>query len=103
MLKIACDNQVPDRFIPKLRRHGYDVVFLAEDQADEDWVNEALCLGAEIFVSPDLDIPNLLEKTDAVWIDYKSDKGNVLEHLLLQLWNAKEHIKARNRFRCVND
>lgn len=70
MFKLAVDNQIGKNVIRKLERH-YEVVLTAGDKADEDWIPEALDLGANVFVSPDLDVPNFLDRENdpAIWID----------------------------------
>lgn len=67
---LAIDNQISKRVTDKLSIY-FKVVMWAGDKPDEIWVEEALDLGANIFISPDLDIPNMLEKleSDAIWID----------------------------------
>lgn len=71
--KLALDNQVSKKTIEKLKTH-YEVVFTSGDLADEIWIEEALALGANVFVSPDLDIPNYLDRfnvDNVYWIDLK--------------------------------
>lgn len=67
---LAIDNQISLQVVNQLEQH-YEVVLWAGDMSDEDWVDEALLLGANTFISPDLDIPNLLERLapDVRWID----------------------------------
>ncbi len=71
MIKIALDNQVSKDVVKRLSSY-YDVVVWAADRSDEDWVDEAMTLGAQYFISPDLDVPNLLDRygyDDVFWID----------------------------------
>lgn len=77
-LILAVDNQVSKATIYKLE-NLYQVVKKAEDLPDEVWVYQALDLGANVFISPDLDIPNLIyrESDTAIWIELpglKSEK-----------------------------
>ena len=90
---IACDNQVSKDFCRRFEKHGFPVVVYAGDRADEDWVFDAIGAGAEVIISPDLDIPNMLDKfnVDIDWIDYQSQRKDRFEHTLKQL------IAIRNR------
>lgn len=67
---LAVDNQISLRVVEKLKIH-YKVVIWAGNDPDEVWLEKALDLGADVFISPDLDIPNILEKIApyATWID----------------------------------
>lgn len=62
MLKIAVDNQISHKVVQQLKDRKFDVVIWAGDKTDEEWVYIALGLGATVFVSPDVDIPILLDK-----------------------------------------
>ena len=63
MAKIAVDVQVSKQAVEWLERSGHKVVVCAKHgQSDRDWVSKACQLGAEFFVSPDYDIPGLLDK-----------------------------------------
>mgnify|MGYP001565599989 CR=1 FL=1 len=86
-MKIAVDNQISKAIVKSLIKKGFHIVLRAQDEQDEVWVDEALMRGATHIVSPDIDIPNLLDRLDAsdvVWIDvprgYKKDK---LENYLI--------------------
>lgn len=70
MLVLAIDNQVSLGVVDQLRQH-YEIAIWAGKMSDEEWVDEAMCRGANVFISPDLDIPNLLDKwfPEAKWID----------------------------------
>lgn len=76
-------------------KHGFEVVVYAEDRMDEDWVFDAIGAGAEVIVSPDLDIPNMLDKynVDVDWIDYQSHRKDRFEVTL------KELVRIRKRRR----
>lgn len=69
-MKIAVDNQISKQAIRQLSKH-HEVVLTADDQQDEIWIDDALDLGAEVFISPDLDVPNYLDRihSNAAWID----------------------------------
>ncbi len=60
-LKLALDNQVSQAAEKKLSDH-YEIVAKAGDKSDEDWIEEAIDSDANVFISPDYDIPNYLER-----------------------------------------
>lgn len=70
LMKIAVDNQVSKQCIDSLNRK-HEVILCANDRADEEWVELAMDLGVDIIISPDLDIPNYLDKanSDIIWIE----------------------------------
>ena len=65
---IALDNQIARRIVLP----GHSVVMWAGEDDDEIWVPKAISLGAEVFVSPDLDVLNLLDTlgSDAEFIQF---------------------------------
>ena len=69
-MKLAVDNQISLSVVEGLKE-THEVVIWADDMQDEDWIDEALDLGAEVFISPDLDVPNYLDRvnSNAHWID----------------------------------
>lgn len=69
-MRLAIDNQISRLTVDKLRRK-FEIVIAVRDEPDEYWVDYALSNGADVFISPDLDIPNLLDHfdSDAAWID----------------------------------
>ena len=80
-LKVACDNQVSNEIKSKLTKSGFQVVTSAFSLPDEDWLMDAIGKGVDVIISPDLDIPNFLDRynLDGIkWIDvpqgYKYDK-----------------------------
>ncbi len=78
-IKLALDGPISRKAAQQLRSQGFEVVFHARHEADEVWVPAALNKGANVFVSSDLDIPNLLDKedTNAIWIDMPQFIGGV--------------------------
>jgi hypothetical protein len=68
---VALDNNCPWITVERLERAGHEVVILARHESDEEWVDVALRRGAEVFVSNDLDIANLLNRwnSDASFIE----------------------------------
>lgn len=69
-MKLAIDNQISNNTVEELRKH-HDIVILAQNLADADWITYGLEEGAEVFISPDLDVPNYLQQygSDAKWLD----------------------------------
>lgn len=89
MIVLAIDNQISLNVVNQLKKH-YDVALWAGTKADEDWVDEALALGATVFISPDLDIPNILDRfgaDDVLWIDVPQNmpSGRQFEFLMSRL------------------
>lgn len=89
--KLAVDVQISKRAIRELQAAGYSVVYQAKNaQKDPDWIEQALTKGANVFVSPDLDIPNYLDKRDvnAAWIglphgiDGEMQSGYIIKRLI---------------------
>lgn len=77
VIRLALDNQISRKAAHQLRSMGFQVVYHARNEQDEIWIEAALSNGANIFVSPDLDIPNYLDKVDtsSVWIDIPQRLG----------------------------
>lgn len=98
-IKIAVDNQISYQSIQSLNDRGFLVVQRAFDLPDEVWVIEALKKGAEFIVSPDLDVPNLLDRlnADAVWIDLKQGLKNKAQSV-----HIENKIKAILKQRSLN-
>lgn len=75
-VRIALDQSVGRRRAIDLVNMGYVVVVVAKaSETDESWVNRAFAEGAQFAISPDLDIPRLIEKQSypMTWINYPSD------------------------------
>jgi hypothetical protein len=74
VIKIACDNQISKRTVDKLEIR-FEVVLRADNEPDELWIEKAIDLGANVFISPDIDVPLILDKNypdlDYHWIDVK--------------------------------
>lgn len=72
-IRIALDESIGFAKTNRLRNFGYDIVCIAHHaEKDVSWLNRAFANGALFVVSPDLDIPNLIEKENypMIWIDY---------------------------------
>jgi len=106
--KIALDNQISKETTHKLRALKVDVVYRATNERDEVWVLNALNKGANVFLSPDLDIPNLLAQYDvkAVWIDVPQglkgvDQVHYICNQLLKL--KKKEVTVSPNYKMIND
>jgi hypothetical protein len=54
---------VGDRDIGRLARMGHQIVCVARMKEEDDiWISRGLHNGADIFISRDLDIPNILDR-----------------------------------------
>ena len=65
-MKLAIDNQISKYVVEHLKK-DYEVVRTAGNDPDHIWISDALDKGADVFISPDLDIPNFLDKENADW------------------------------------
>lgn len=90
---LAIDCQIGLKVVEQLKQH-YEIAVYASDKADEDWVNEALEYGANVFISPDLDIPNMLDQLNdsSIWIDVPRglNKPNQFDYINAKI---KKHFK----------
>ncbi len=73
-MKIAVDVNVSNRDIGELCRDGDQVVCVAmRSEEDSSWVERALDRDCDVFISQDLDIPNLLDSwrvaNDVLWFE----------------------------------
>lgn len=70
--KVAFDENIGNPTIGKYARSGCIVVYVAPHGAeDEVWVEEAWTRGAEVIISRDLDIGNIIDKEnyDMKWVE----------------------------------
>lgn len=67
-MQVAFDNQVPRKAIDAVRSHGFEVVLHAKDQSDREWFEDAMHMGAEVYVSADWDIDFLCNKYNKKFI-----------------------------------
>lgn len=84
-IRIALDQSIGRRRAIDLVNLGYHVVVVAKpSETDESWVNRAFSEGAQFAISPDLDIPRLIEnrKYPMVWINYPSDQDEFRNDLV---------------------
>lgn len=97
-MRIAVDTHVSINAIEALKNTGFDVVTIAGiGEDDESWVSRALSAGAEVFVSSDLDIPNLLERYDsmAIWLDLPQGKVNLYNWIVQSIKRMEERLEKR--------
>lgn len=87
-IRIALDQSVGRRRAIDLIDLGYEVVVVARaSETDESWMNRAFAEGAQFAISPDLDIPRVIENRNypMIWINYPSDqeehKGDLVGYI----------------------
>lgn len=83
--KLALDTAVGQRRVTELIQLGYSIVVIArESETDESWLNRAFVEGAQFAISPDLDVPRLIEQNNypMIWINYPSDKAKFVGDLV---------------------
>lgn len=77
MYLVAVDVNISNYIIGTLARSGDMIVCVAKiSEPDEKWLDRALARGAEVIISQDLDIPNLLDHWDegkVRWFETVSD------------------------------
>lgn len=80
-IRLALDNQISKKAAYEVRAAGYKVVYHASNEPDDVWIERALGQGATLFVSPDIDIPNYLDKNDiaAGWVDLPQGMGGDIQ------------------------
>lgn len=72
-IKIAVDESIGAALARRIEVRGYEIVARAgHAETDESWMKRALKEGALFIVSPDLDIPSMIERENLpmVWIDF---------------------------------
>lgn len=90
-MKIACDTQIAFRTIEYLNNMGHTVVYRATNEMDNEWFENALNKGAELFISPDIDIDVLCNRHNIKSL--KIPKG--LKAKELNVW-LKKKLKTVN-------
>ncbi len=106
--KLALDNQISKDTMRKLKDFKVNVVYRASNESDEVWVLNALNNGANVFLSPDLDIPNLLAQYDvkANWIDVPQGLkgGSQVHYICNQLLRLKKNeVTISPNYKMIND
>lgn len=76
-MRIAVDNQVSKDCIDELNKI-HEVVLCANDMMDEQWIELAIDLEVDLIISPDLDVPNYLDRMNSNirWIDLPQNLGS---------------------------
>jgi len=92
---IACDNQISNDNIYGFHMNGFHTVTKAGHRADEDWVEEAVIRGAKAIISPDLDIPNLIQFTDVVWIEWLNEKADRYKLAIKELRDLRTKLRSK--------
>lgn len=92
MFRLAIDNQISKVTVKKLQKH-YEVVLWAANLPDEIWVEDAYDDGADVFISPDLDVPNILDRIDAkaYWMEIPQylNEGSQFNFIMKELQQLK--------------
>lgn len=94
--KLALDNQISNRCIRELSKH-YEIVYTAKNEPDEIWLEDAYGCGANIVISPDLDIPNYLDRMrydDVIWIEVPQNLRSAKQYdfIIKKLEKLKKRI-----------
>lgn len=90
-MRLAVDVNVSNREIGELAREGDQIVCVArKSEYDQDWIERALERDADVIISQDLDVPNLLDRwrvaQDVIWFEK-------LEHY--RSWREKNVTKTK--------
>ena len=109
-IKVAIDESIGTALSRKIAARGYDIVCRAgHAETDESWMKRALEEGALFIISPDLDIPSMIERENLpmVWIDYlfashvnpklSSDMPKEQKHLIWATY-IHERIQSKLKF-----
>jgi len=84
-IRIALDQSIGAKRKKQLNDLGYEVVVTADHaETDESWMNRAFAAGAVFAVSPDLDIPRIIEnqRYPMAWINYPLDNQDFKNDLV---------------------
>lgn len=108
-IKVAVDESIGGALTKKIHERGYDVVVRAgHAEKDEDWMKRALAEGALFVISPDLDIPSMIERENLpmVWIDFlfaghvnptlNADMSKSEKH---QIWMQYVHDRIQSKLK----
>ena len=97
-MNIAVDVGVSEKTIAALQGTGFKVVAQAEQgEDDESWVIRAINNGADIIVSSDLDIPNLLDRYEypVVWLELPQGKINQYNFIVKTIKNMERMSREK--------
>lgn len=111
-IKIAVDESVGASLSRKIEARGYEIVCRAgHAETDESWMKRALAEGAVFIISPDLDIPSMIERENLpmVWIDFlfaghvnptlNADMPKEQKHAI---WTQYIHDRIQAKIKFVN-
>lgn len=104
MLRIALDENIPQWLEIKIKQR-HKVVFRApRGSQDRDWVDAALFHKANVFVSRDLDIPNLIQDLpQTFWLEYPDAHRKVVARVVKQrLKIIHDYLNAAWRLRFLS-
>lgn len=93
-IKIALDESVGNAMAKQIEAKGYRIVCRAASaEPDHVWMKRALEKDALFIISPDLDIPSLIEKENypMIWIDFLF-AGNVNPTIGMQTREVKRSL-----------
>ena len=104
-IKIALDQGVGKRKEEKLRQLGYDIVCVANHgEPDDSWMHRAFRNGANFVISPDMDIPKMIEveKYPMFWVNYPSDDVALKKDLVLYV-DKTIKFKMKALYKIINN
>lgn len=84
-MRIAIDVTVGRIRANALKALGYKIVTVARhSETDKSWVNRAFAEGAFFVISPDMDIPKIIEREGypMCWVEYPNDNPEVKNDLV---------------------
>lgn len=84
-IKIAIDVTVGKKNANYLKSIGYEIVCVAKmAEEDEVWLAKAYINGALFIISPDVDIPRIIErkKYPMMWVEYPQNIKDIKEELI---------------------
>jgi hypothetical protein len=111
-IKVAIDESIGAALAKKIEVRGYQIVCRAgHAETDESWMKRALAAGAVFIISPDLDIPSMIERENLpmVWIDFLF-AGYVFPKLSAEMpkeqkhaiWSQYLHDRIQSKLKFLN-
>lgn len=108
-IKVAVDESIGKDMASRIRAFGYEIVCVAgHAEPDNVWMKRAKDKGALFIISPDLDIPSIIERENypMVWIDFLFAKevyptiDQELRDEKRKMWSQYVHdrIQAKTKF-----
>lgn len=102
LIWVACDCQISKSTVVEIEK-SFAVVFRAQHEADEVWVEQAILKGANVFISPDSDIPDLLETEyadmETYWIPVRQGlrSADQPKYIIGQLYRLQRVIEWKEK------